>query len=139
MANDGEISPAIRSSRQRRLVGTPTDSRGRQTAVPPEDRFSGVRPRGQDEQLTSLGGALAARGRSIHQHHIGPRLAEPAGDVDRRRQTYLRYKPELMSTYVILLRGINVGGKNNVAMAALINAWKNWDFPMFRRILPAAT
>ena len=48
--------------------------------------------------------------------------------ASRPLRTFAMHKTELMSTYVILLRGINVGGKNNVAMAALIKCLEELGF-----------
>jgi len=35
-----------------------------------------------------------------------------------------------VTTYLLLLRGINVGGKNKVPMAELKNAWRHSAFSM---------
>ena len=48
--------------------------------------------------------------------------------ASRPLRTFAMHKIELMSTFVILLRGINVGGKNNVAMAALIECLEELGF-----------
>jgi len=45
----------------------------------------------------------------------------------------------VMHTYVILIRGINVGGKNKVPMTSLKKSSKSWDVPRFQRILPVET